>query len=331
MKKSIFLFFALVAGALNVFAQECVKTPTTLKGTASVTLSRYVHKNLRGLFSVKVTSDTVFVYFSQGNLQYQASTDTWRFAEQQYDVIGNAAGNTTSTKNRPTQSAWIDLFGWGCSGYDNGATAYQPWASSNTNEDYFADGDLVRVNAEADWALHNAIINGGLDANGPAAHKWRTLTASEWNFLFQDRINATNLYGMGTLNGVNGIFLLPDHWDWDSVAGGSFESGWTPASSSSAFSANTVTDLALWTILENAGVVFIPSTGNRLNLTVRNPENGYYWSTTANGTTVNTTKCLYFADGVLPLADNSHGINKKTWARAVRAVREPSSVDAAAE
>ena len=41
---------------------------------------------INGLFSV---SGSRQVYFSRGNLQYQASTNTWRFAEHQYDYIGN--------------------------------------------------------------------------------------------------------------------------------------------------------------------------------------------------------------------------------------------------
>ena len=73
------------------------------------------------------------VYFSQGNLQYQASTDTWRFAENQYDMIGEDNSNISSTYD-----GWIDLFGWGTSGWDNTANDpfavnYQPWTTS-TNE-----------------------------------------------------------------------------------------------------------------------------------------------------------------------------------------------------
>ena len=40
---------------------------------------------LSGAFSV---GESTQVHFSQGNLQYQASTQTWRFAENQYDYIG---------------------------------------------------------------------------------------------------------------------------------------------------------------------------------------------------------------------------------------------------
>ncbi|MBO4655069.1 MAG: hypothetical protein J5644_05955, partial [Bacteroidales bacterium] len=49
---------------------------------------------ISGKFSV---SSTKQVYFSQGNLQYQASTGTWRFAEHQYDFIGG--GNFLSESN----------------------------------------------------------------------------------------------------------------------------------------------------------------------------------------------------------------------------------------
>ena len=40
---------------------------------------------IKAAFSV---SDSKQVYFSQGNLQYQASTDVWRFAENQWDYVG---------------------------------------------------------------------------------------------------------------------------------------------------------------------------------------------------------------------------------------------------
>ena len=37
------------------------------------------------------------VHFSKGNLQYQASTNTWRFAEKQYDIIGDANKNFSAS------------------------------------------------------------------------------------------------------------------------------------------------------------------------------------------------------------------------------------------
>ena len=52
-------------------------------------------------------SDTSKVRFSRGNLQYQASTDTWRFAEEQWMFYGY--GNE---KISPDAEEWIDLFGY---------------------------------------------------------------------------------------------------------------------------------------------------------------------------------------------------------------------------
>jgi len=109
------------------------------------------------------------VYFSKGNLQYQASTDTWRFAENQYDYIGNAAGNNTAPANRATQADWIDLFGFGTSGY-NGLMPYE------TDYSKFIKTDITGT--ENDWGVHNAISNGG-NKKG----QWRLLTVNEWQTL----------------------------------------------------------------------------------------------------------------------------------------------------
>ena len=87
---------------------------------------------ISGVFSV---SEGNYVCFSKGNLQYQSSTNTWRFADHQYDVIGSDNHNISST-----YSGWIDLFGWGTSGYNHGAVCYQPWSTSTTDADYYAYG-----------------------------------------------------------------------------------------------------------------------------------------------------------------------------------------------
>jgi len=64
-----------------------------------------INGKLPGSFSVSATKK---VCFSQGNLQYQGSTNSWRFATHQYDFIGNAAGNTAPSES---QTEWMDLFG----------------------------------------------------------------------------------------------------------------------------------------------------------------------------------------------------------------------------
>ena len=178
-----------------------------------------------GLFTVNSNGDQV--WFSQGNLQYQASTDTWRFAEHQYDRIGNDNVNISSS-----YSGWIDLFGWGTGG--------NPTLVSADNIDY---------TTFVDWGV-NTISNGGNTANC-----WRSLTRQEWTFIFINRSNASSKYGGGKVNGVGGIIILPD--DWTLPSGCNFDAGmdgWD----------DNVYSSQQWAKMEQAGAVFLPATGVRV-------------------------------------------------------------------
>ena len=68
------------------------------------------------LFSV---SETKRVRFSRGNLQYNPSLGVWRFALRQYHYVCQDNANIAADYD-----GWIDLFGWGTSGWNSGATAY---------------------------------------------------------------------------------------------------------------------------------------------------------------------------------------------------------------
>lgn len=223
---------------------------------------------LPGAFSVSATQQ---VHFSQGNLQYRASTNTWRFAEHQYDYVGSANSNISST-----YSGWIDLFGWGTSGWNSGAVCYQPWSTSTTYSDYYPGGSytngLTGAYAEADWAWHNAISNGG-----NAAHQWRTLTESEWEYLLRSRTNASSKCGTGNINGVGGLIILPDSWTQPSGCP-QFNSGY--ASNYGDWTHNSYT-LAQWAQMESAGAVFLPAAGGRYGTNVYDVgSNGNYLSST---------------------------------------------------
>ena len=130
---------------------------------------------LPGQFTVNAGGGKV--YFSQGNLQYQASTGTWRFAPNQYDMIGSDNANISDS-----YTGWIDLFGWG--------TGDAPTKSSTNNSDY---------STFTDWGT-NAISNGGNTAN-----MWSTLTVGEWGYLLEHHTK-----GWSTVNGVNGYVIRPD-------------------------------------------------------------------------------------------------------------------------
>jgi hypothetical protein len=215
---------------------------------------------LVGLFSISPTQQ---VRFAPGNLQYQASTNTWRFAEHQWDVIGSANSDISST-----YSGWIDLFGWGTSGWNSGANCYQPWSVSVDDSDYFPGGspnnDLTGAYAEADWAWHNPISNGG-----DSVHQWRILTRDEWRYLLNYRADATSKIGLGNINGVGGFIILPDNWTLPS--GCSFTSGLTRVDEAyyPDGSLNSYT-LAQWAEMEAAGAVFLPAAGSRWGLRDQN-------------------------------------------------------------
>jgi len=171
---------------------------------------------LPGLFSISANQK---VQFAQGNLQYQASSHTWRFAEHQWDYIGANNANISESYN-----GWIDLFGWGTSGYHDASdtlnTHYQPWdaalsynASDDNRTGYgpsygmhsaLYPGLRTAFFANYDWGVYNQISNGGEKGS------WRVLTQDEWLYLINSRTNAANLRSMATVEGVYGLVILPD-------------------------------------------------------------------------------------------------------------------------
>ena len=221
----------------------------------------YATGAIKGYFSIGESSK---ISFSQGNLQYQASTGTWKFADNQYDMIGNNNSNISSS-----YSGWIDLFGWGTSGWNSGANAYQPYSTSTNYEDYYPGGsssnNLTGSYANADWGVYNKISNGGNQAG-----QWRTLTQSEWSYVISNRTDARYLRGTATVNGVNGLILLPDNWTLPTGVTFTYgEDGW----SQNTYSASE------WSKMEANGAVFLPAAGGRNGTSVSDVGTcGYYWS-----------------------------------------------------
>lgn len=206
------------------------------------------------------------VRFSRGNLQYQASTDTWRFAEHQYDYIGDA--NRNASENYP---GWIDLFGWGTSGWNSGqSTCYQPWSTSTVHNDYYpgssSTNTLTGVCANADWGVYNQISNGGNQVG-----MWRTLTKGEWEYMFNHRNNAAEKRGVATVNGISGLVLLPDNWALPN--GLSFNCGIGD------YHTNIYT-VDQWSQMESAGAVFLPAAGYRYSGVYGAGIGGLYWLST---------------------------------------------------
>ena len=207
------------------------------------------------------------VYFAPGNLQYQPSTKKWRFAPNPWDCIGKANKNI-STKS---YNGWIDLFGWG--------TGRKPTKSSIGSNDYPTNF--------RDWGNN---IDGG----------WRTLTSAEWVYVFYKRNTASGIrYAKATVNGVNGVILLPDNWNSSTH---SLNNTNKPTAS---FSGNSISASTWDSTFAPNGAVFLPAAGSRSETSVTFDSSvGYYWSASSYN-----KYCVYhvfFSDGDLnPSSNNS--------------------------
>lgn len=226
------------------------------------------------------------VYFSQGNLSYRASTDTWQFADYQIDYLGTANVANGQLADH------IDLFGW------SGSTGAK-WGISTSANDADYSGDFV------DWGT-NPIANGGNTLN-----PWRTLTKDEWTYILYDRPNADRLFSMGYIrlskedihSSIFGVFILPDNWQ-------------TPDGLT--FKSSTETGLLLeadgtcyisqgrleeywhnkytadeWQRMEQAGAVFLPAANSRsgIDASIRG---AYYWTGTPDSNKSTEAYSFYY-------------------------------------
>ena len=196
-----------------------------------------------GKFSVSMTQK---VYFSQGNLQYQASSRTFKFADNQWDYLGKDNKQISNTN-----SGWIDLFGWG--------TGNNPTKYNIQNEEYLF----------YDWG-RNAISNGGNIAN-----LWRTLSKDEWVYIVQKRYTKSGIrFAKGRVNGVNGLILLPDNWNAETHV-------LNETNKNNAKYDSNIIDKSEWNKMEMAGAVFLPAAGARsMRMVHKLDVRGWYWSNT---------------------------------------------------
>ena len=213
------------------------------------------------------------ITFSGGNLQYTRSTQTWAFAEHQYDMLGtdnvDGGGKVYDAtygydKTGSALADKIDLFGW------SGSTGSAKWGIGTSADNSGYSGDFV------DWGTN---IGDG--------STWYTLTADEWDYLLDERSDANQLVGVARIQlgekiYANGLVLLPD--DWTCPAGVTFKSGFSNTHSVQAYADYQTFTLADWQQLEAAGAVFLPASGFREGSFVGYVQSsGYYWSATPNG------------------------------------------------
>ena len=247
-----------------------------------------------------VSADKI-VKFSPGNLQavigggptdtYNYSASSWKFAEHQYDFIGNAAGNTSFALGTT-----VDLFGWvgASASYDS----YGLCTNNSANNEYY--GTSVSDELKTDWGSIPDFVSS-------YGEGWRTLTTTEWDYLFTQRTNASSLYGqcqISTANGtVTGMLILPDNWTKPSnctVTPGTGKFGRVTYSATASSGASNA-----WCDMEAAGAVFLPAAGNRTGASVNNVgSGGFYWSSTPYSDVKYAHNVYFYARYMFPQTDS---------------------------
>ena len=264
---------------------------TNAIGTAYGNEISFTTTNGLNIYAVFSVSGTDSVVFSPGNLQWSATNGgniatthvvadgtaagTWRFAPNQWDVIGNDNNKISST-----DSAWIDLFGWGTSGYNN----KYPYMTS-TNYVEYGNGNNHIAGTNYDWGVYNAIYNPKTQTTD-APGTWRVLTKDEWDYLLNTRPTLSSIrYAKGTVRGIVGLIIVSDNC---SSVNYSLSNVNTP---SAEYTSNIISATD-WANMEAIGCVFLPAAGRRTGISISDIGSyGNYWSATHN---INDAYYLYF-------------------------------------
>ena len=336
------LTFASNNGAASLSAKT-VEANTFYNSESAIVVTMTLPEGaLPGLFTVSNNgtsdaTDDIKVYFSKGNLQYLGSSDgtgTWRFAENQWDYMGNGPsgskpGNVDlsllgySAYNTGSDKAAYDLFGWGCTGYQDTRmnnhtnwyqTNYQPYSTSTStvNEtynkqgygpDYYSGSKYnLTVENKSDW--------GCLAIGSDPAGTWRTLSSAEWAYLFNTRkfnghTGEGYSYRRAWINSdasdgsrVYGMLLYPD--------------GYTAQTTATSYTTEQ------WSAMESAGVVFLPAAGRRAAATTFYDVGSYggYWSSSCYSSAEAHNMSFYSG------AVGSQPHNVRSYAFSVRLVSE---------
>ena len=128
------------------------------------------------------SGDETKVYFSQGNLQYVKSSNTWQFAANQWETVETSGQNVGTNYG---SAAVQTLFGW---------------------------GDLTPLRTDAGTYSWTA------DWGTKIGTGWRTLSGDEWDYLINTR-KVKDETGFGKTcqwvkyNNVEGLIIYPDVYD----------------------------------------------------------------------------------------------------------------------
>ncbi len=312
MKKTLLCFplFLLTTAVIIACGNDDSSSDDSLPENKKITSGT---STTSGVFQINAKGTKVC--FAPGNLQatYDGSTWNWAFAAKQWDYIGYYGANHDINGNgKVSFMGTVDLFGWvGESSIWDGAALYGISDAETVNSRY-TYGDIAGETLKSDWG--NTISDG---------YKWRTLSYSEWLYVFNTRISGSTVNSISNARytiavikiddkAVNGIILFPDGITLEN-------SDVTSWGQINGISQITNCTSAQWVNLAAKGCAFLPAAGFRDGNSLRDVNTCcYYWSSSSN------TEDVYYAFSVCL---NSYELNPaKKYTRpcglSVRLVRE---------
>ena len=297
---------------------------------------------LGGLFSIAPNHQ---VYFAKGNVQYRSldkgTTIEWRFAEHQYDYVGNVAGGAAATieatggnvdkssnKNifmivnaTTPYVGWVDIMPWGATGKNyrkstSTKTEWLPWSTSSTHANY-GPTSPESLQGDSEWGT---LIGAG----------FRTLKGEEWTYLINRLdIGGNPKYGYAVVNSVNGLVLLPDDFTdpIQNIKTGTAAAFIPGKSSYTGTSWKNEYSVEGWDKMEKAGAVFLPTCGSlssnyhQANYVNNATTNGAYWAAD-EGSSNQRANAMSFTNNTVPSVSKDE---YKSHFVAVRLVYDPSA------
>ena len=173
--------------------------------------------------------------------------------------------------------------------FSQGNLQYQPstgtWQFAEHQYDYVGEGN---ANTSSNYSGWKDLFEWGTCMPG-----WRTLTDREWHYLLDERTGAASKSGIASIDGVDGVVILPDNWI--------LPLGCT-------FSDGINYTLLQWARMEANGAVFLPLAGTLNDYSVadwggeddvsyQNYNEGHYWTSSIGRMSVVERGPLYLIFG----------------------------------
>lgn len=195
-----------------------------------------------------------------GELVSNAPEKAFSVASDKYVKFaqGNLRHNTATNEYRISDHQY-DMIG--------NANYHSPWSFEDTNTEVWQD------------LFYDYDLDNGISITNAGNKDWKLLNNTQWEYLISGRPNSYKLYGVGIVNNVNGLILLPDKWDFSNHK--TFNYGLSGSFNNNAFT------LDEWKEYENDGAVFLPASGRMSEDGINTGKTGEYWTGSTQDTNDN--------------------------------------------